>query len=223
MSLSLRGYVTDYDLDRYELLVRIPYENVMDVARKQYKECEVLLDDGRTITADQRKKARAIIADICNWAGYQIKSESDNVHEILKAYFCADWGYDYFSLSNTDVTTARNYINFLIDFCLKNEVPCLDSLLNRTDDIDAYLYACLFHGKCAICGKKGELHHWDAIGMGRNRDEIIHEGMPALELCREHHVEVETVGKETFEERHHVYGIKLDKILCKRKGLKYVK
>ena len=91
-----------------------------------------------------------------------------------------DWGYEDFSLANTDVTTAREYINYLIEFCLRNDVPCLDRLFNRTDDIDAYLYACLFYGKCAVCGRKAEVHHWDAVGMGRDRTQILHEGMRAI-------------------------------------------
>lgn len=220
MSLILNGKVSDYDIESGLLTITAEYDNVMDVARKQYRECEIRLDDGRTITAVQRRKARALVADICNWAGYEVKSEADNIHQILKAYMCADWGYEDFSLSNTDITTAKEYINYLIEFCLKNDVTCLDSLLNRTDDINAYLYACLFYGKCAICGRRGEVHHWQSVGMGRNREMIIHEGMLAIDLCRAHHTEAHTVGPRDFEEKYHVYGIKLDKILCKKRGLK---
>ena len=219
MPLILSGRVTGYEPESGEMTIRARYENVMDMARKQYKACEVRLDDGRVITAAQRRKARALVADICNWAGYDVKSESDNVHEILKAYMCADWGYEDFSLANTDVTTAREYINYLIEFCLRNDVPCLDRLLNRTDDIDAYLYACLFYGKCAVCGRKAEVHHWDAVGMGRDRTQIPHEGMRAISLCREHHTEAHAVGRESFEREYHLYGIKLDQILCRTNAL----
>lgn len=219
MPLILSGRVTDYVPESGEMTIKTRYDNVMDMARKQYGTCEIRLDDGRTITSLQRRKARALIADICNWAGYDVKSESDNIHEILKAYMCADCGYEDFSLANTDVTTAREYINYLIDFCLRNDVPCLDRLFNRTDDVDAYLYACLFHGKCAVCGRKAEVHHWDAVGMGRDRTQILHEGMRAISLCREHHTEAHTVGQDSFEREYHLYGIKLDKILCRKRGL----
>lgn len=218
--MTLTGRVTDYDPDSGLMTITAEYGNFLDVIRKGYRECEIRLDDGRAISAKQRRKARAIVADICTWAGYDVRTEADNVHETLKAYMCDEWGYEDFSLGNTDMTTAREYINYLINFCLRNDVPCLDSLLNRTDDIDAYLYACLFYGKCCICGRRGDLHHEQAIGMGRDRTQIIHEGIPAIELCRGHHTEAETIGREAFREKYHVYGIPLDKILCRKHGLK---
>ena len=45
------------------------------------------------------------------------------------------------------------------------------------DDIDDYVLACLTQKKCVICGKPADLHHCEAVGMGRNRKEIIHEGI----------------------------------------------
>lgn len=34
--------------------------------------------------------------------------------------------------------------------------------------------------KCAVCGRRAELHHVDRVGMGRDRREICHIGMQAL-------------------------------------------
>lgn len=93
----------------------------------------------------------------------------------------------------------------------------MDSLLNRTDDIDAYLYACLFYGKCVICGKDAEVHHVDRVGMGRDRRTIVHVGMEAMSLCRVHHTEAHSTAG--FADKHHIYGLKLDKIICQKRGL----
>ena len=61
----------------------------------------------------------------------------------------------------------------------------------------------------------------DSVGAGRDREEIIHEGMEVLPLCREHHSEVHAIGWLTFQKKHHLTrGVLLDKHLCKLYRLK---
>ena len=79
---------------------------------------------------------------------------------------------------------------------------------NRTDDIDHYLWACLKNRKCAVCGRTGEIHHVDAIGMGNDRTEVDDSDSRKICLCRIHHTEAHAVGMAEFEERYRVYGIK---------------
>ena len=74
---------------------------------------------------------------------------------------------------------------------------------------------------CSICGKPTDLHPIDHVGSGRDREEIIHEGMEVLPLCREHHTEVHAIGQLTFNEKYHISGgIVLDRKMCKLYGLK---
>jgi len=57
--------------------------------------------------------------------------------------------------------------------------------------------------------------------MGRDREEIIHEGMRVLPLCREHHAEAHQTGQESFNSKWHIEsGIVLDKTLCRIYKLK---
>lgn len=211
--MLLAGIIDDYDVDTGTLIIHAKYDNVMDVARKQYRDCEVRLDDGRTISAEQRRKTYALIRDIASWSGHY----PEEVKEFTKWDFRGLYGYGDFSLSNVDMTTSKEYINYLIEFCIKNDVPCLDSLLNRTDDISSYLYACLFYGKCAICGKDAEIHHHERIGIGRDRRSVVHLGMEAISLCRVHHNEAHS--NAGFCDKYHIYGIKLDKIICNKRRL----
>jgi len=84
------------------------------------------------------------------------------------------------------------------------------------DDIQDYVYACLINKKCVISGGQAELHHIERVGMGRNRNEIIHEGMEVLPLTREYHSEAHTMADQDFFSKYHLDGgIKLDKTLCK--------
>lgn len=190
-----------------ELLVTIPKKSIGDYIKKfaagGVVKAELRLDDGRTISADQRKKVYATLGDIAFHAGYA----PEELKEIMKYYFMAESGEDYFSLSNCSMTTARLYINYLIEFCFQWDIPLQESGLNRTDDINAYLYMCLKHKKCCICGKDADKHHWQAIGMGHDRrtyDDSKHE---KIALCRSHHQECHAIGRETFENKYKVYGI----------------
>ena len=104
--------------------------------------------------------------------------------EILKAYFITEYDLNYFSLGNCSVTTARKFLDYLIEFALKHDISLSESGLERTDNIDRYLWICLKHRKCAICGAKADLHHVQAIGAGRNRKTVDDSKNLKMALCR---------------------------------------
>lgn len=60
---------------------------------------------------------------------------------------------------------------------------------------------------CCICGRKGEMHHYNAIGMGRNRSKIDDKDLRKMQLSRIHHTKIETIGRDSFEKKYHVYGV----------------
>lgn len=187
------------------------------LAEKQnIKSCLVRYDDGRKISAEQRKKAYAIMADIADYAGY----EPEQMKELLKYFFIGRYGGEYFSLSDCTVTTARDYISFLIDFCFENNIGTRDTLLNNSDDISRYLYSCLLHRKCAVCNKKAEVHHCEGsrVGMGFNRNKIDNVGRYAIALCRKCHNQAHN-DEYGFFEKFKIYGIKLDQYLCDKLNL----
>lgn len=207
--MNIKGYISDYD--GKALTIIAPLQDDYYLIKQGITECEIRLDDGRSISADQRKKIYATMRDISIWSGHV----PDEIKALMKYDFIAKTGCDYFSLANADMTTANEFLNFLIEFCIEQDIPTEDSLLDRSPDIARYLYSCLANKKCALCGKKAELHHVDAVGAGRDRKEIVHKGMRVLPLCRIHHTEIHTIGKDTFCENYHVFGIKLDDYLCR--------
>jgi hypothetical protein len=188
-------------------LVLVPHESLTDEVKKLSDngilKGELRIDDGRRITAEQRKKAYATLGDIADQLGYP----PEDLKEIMKYRYIAFTGADYFSLSDCDVTTARHFINHLIDFAFEWSIRLMDTVINRTDDINAAIYASLKHMRCIICGVPGEVHHWDPIGMGRNRHKVDDSNHRKLCLCRIHHTEAHTIGFLEFEELYHVYGI----------------
>lgn len=190
-----------------DLIIHIPGEHIQKQIMK-YKNGSginalIRIDDNRRITSLQNRKLHAIIGDI---ADYTVDNP-EFLKQYLKYMYCAESGEQWFSVSDCSITTARNFITFLIDFTLKNDIPLSDLAINRTDDIDRYLWGCIKYGKCCICGRKGETHHWNAIGMGRDRRKIDDSDLRKMQLCRIHHTEIETIGRDSFEKKYHVYGI----------------
>ena len=201
--------IIKYDEVSGSLLVAPKEEINRELLQKQVNDIEIRLNDGRTISADQRRKIFAIIADIAKYSG----DAPDYISQILTWYFCTEFNVDFFSLSDVDMTTAREFITYLIEFCFDWNVPTRDTLLHQTDDIGRYLYLCLEHRKCAVCNAKAEIHHVDRVGMGRDREKIVHIGLKAIALCPKCH-RLAHSDEKTFFEENHIYGIKLDKYLC---------
>lgn len=173
---------------------------------------EVRIDDGRSITNDQRRKIYATMRDIADWSG----DMPDSVKAFFKWSFCGDKEYEDFSLSDVDRETASAFLTYLIDFCIQNGVPCSDPLWDRCEDIERYMYACVMTRTCCITGKKNaQIHHVDRIGMGRNRDEICHIGMRVVPLSADLHTMIHFTGKEQeFYEQHHITPIVLTEKMC---------
>lgn len=183
---------------------------------------EVLVywQDSRARTLEQIRKAWALMGEI---AEYQGQGKDDVYREQSTAFSLKHLEIlqgELFHLSTATVSTARAFINLLIEIILEYGIPTKEPLYGLCDDIERYVYACLINKKCAVCGKKSELHHVDAVGMGRNRREIDHIGMRAYPLCREHHEEIHLIGEKAFDEKYHLVPIAIDQKIAKKYSLK---
>lgn len=179
------------------------------VIDREARSCEVRIDDGRSITAEQRRKIYATIKDISEWSG--------DVPEALKGHFkwsfCGDCEREEFSLSDVDRETASEFLSYLIDFCIQNGVPCSDPLWARCEDIERYMYTCVMTRTCCITGRKdAHIHHVDRIGMGGNRDQMYQVGLRVVPLAAEIHTMIHQKGgeKELYR-KHHIVPIALNK------------
>ena len=103
-----------------------------------------------------------------------------------------------FSLSNAPMSLVAEFQRFLVKFIIENDVPLNFPLIGYVDDIAHYTYMCVIHRKCAVCGRRAELHHVDAVGMGNDRGDVQHLGREVISLCRAHHTEMHTLGKQDF-------------------------
>ena len=198
-------------LDKYrevdngtEIIIRIPDKKIGEfLSQKCIKKAEMRFDDGRIISIEQRKKAYATIRDIADYTGYLPEEQK----EWLKYLYIQKTGDDYISLSDCSMDQAREFINVILEYAIESGIQLSEQAINRTDDIGKYLYFCIKHKKCAICGQDGEIHHEDAIGMGNDRKTIDDSNHKKICLCRKHHTIAHQMGVDRFTKMYKVYGI----------------
>lgn len=217
----VQGTVTGYDERSGVLTIKAQYPDWPTMVKRGYQKCNIQLIDSRPLSDKQRRACYALLREIGDYTG----QGTDSTKEWMKLKFLAeDLGETadkIFSLSNAPMSLVCAFQRFLVRFILEWDIPTRFPLLGMVDDIADYVYACLINRKCAVCGGRADLHHVDHVGMGRDRQEIIHEGMEALPLCRVHHDECHTIGQQTFLDKYHFDGgIEIDKTICRIYGLK---
>ena len=209
----IRGKITS--ADECGITIFAPYSDTERLTLRKYSKVQIGLPDGRTISPEQRKKAHALINEIAEWMG----EIPEYVKRLVKMEFIVNslqsLEKELFSLSDCDVTTAREFITYLIDFMIEHDIPSKIPLYEQCEDIYRYVYSCALKKRCAISGRRAELHHVDAVGMGRGRDDIIHIGMRVLPLSREYHTLAHTKGNDWLLNEYHLEPITVDKQIAK--------
>jgi hypothetical protein len=223
---TITGKITNYDERTGTITIIAPYPDYHTFVKRGYKDVEIRLHDSRRISPEQRRMCWALIREIADWQGQSAtETNLDLINKARKLDFLineAQENYEtLFSLSDVPMSLAREYQKYLINFILENGIPTRMPLYKYADDITDYLYHCLIFKKCAVCGLIANLHHVDKVGMGRDREEIIHIGMRCLPLCNKHHDEIHTRGHKEFVELYHLTdGIEIDRTIAKIYKLK---
>ena len=241
----MKGYITGYNEREDTLFIAVPgLSNIGNIHEIESDEVDVTLIGIREplITPEQRRKIFALVHDITAFiSGYTDRNEirftlsamqvlylmdttdEESIRFALTDNYCRLQGVDLFSLSTKNENCASrelasDFIDWLVNLCVENAIPCMDTLLNRCEDVERYVYACVANRRCAICGKKADIHEVDTVGMGRNRSKIGHVGQLVEPLCRGHHQEAGEIGQKSFDELYHLSPIRLDDHLCEVLG-----
>jgi hypothetical protein len=215
MGEIVQGKIATMDEDG-GVIIRAALPSIDRAILRRYDKVLVEFADGRRITPEQRKKSHSLIAEIADWAGY-LPAEMKRLMKIeFKVKHLQTLESEMFSLSDCSVTTCREFISFLIDFMIENGVPSKIPLYEQCEDIGRYVFACLMHRTCAVCGRRADVHHLhgsrDKGGLQwRTKDQ---SGAKVLPLCREHHG-ICHGDEEGFLERYHLQGVKMDKQIAK--------
>ena len=204
-------------------VIKAEIPNIEQALRRGFLKVEIILWDGRRISPEQRRKCYALLGEIAEYTdGIRTAETVDEQKRLLKMEFMLKrmeaTERRMFSLADCDMSTAREFITYLIDFIIANDIPTRVPLIDNCDDIAAYMYACTMHRKCAVCGKAADIHHCEGsrIGAGADRTKVHQLGREVLPLCRVHHTELHAMPESEFIAKYHLEKVKLDEALCKR-------
>ena len=163
--------------------------------------------DPRCITVDQRKYIYALFGDMVEYTGEPI----DYVKPYLKALFCLEMGWDDFSLAYNKMTQydAGKFIEFIIEYFFKNQIPFKHEEFYVSSEHTRVLFIYLKYRRCFISGEKGEVAHYEAVGMGNNRRKIDHSKHRFMCLSHKYHMEQHQIGITKFCKLYHIKPIKL--------------
>ena len=204
-------------------VIKAKIPNIEQALRRGFLKVEIILWDGRRISPEQRRKCYVLLGEIAEYTdGIRTADTVDEQKRLLKMEFMLKrmeaTERRMFSLADCDMSTAREFITYLIDFIIANDIPTRGPLIDNCNDIAAYMYACTMHRKCAVCGKAADIHHCEGsrIGAGVDRAKVHQLGREVLPLCRVHHTELHAMPESEFVKKYHLQKVKLDEVLCKR-------
>lgn len=177
---------------------------------------ELSIEDGRHISPDQRKKIYALINDLCEYTGDVPEYWKEQFKFMVEITF----GIDHFSLSDCSVTVGNYMILTILNFLFEHDIPFKTKTWDSIPDSFPKQMLCIKNKRCVICGKPADIAHYNAVGMGRNRNKINHVGMYIMTLCRIHHDEqhhyMRYKGLNDFFEKYHIKPIKVTEEIAKQ-------
>ena len=179
-------------------------------------EMDMKIHDPKVISNKQQKLLYALFKDISLHTGYEVKE----LKELMKIEFMVDKDRDYFSLSNVEMEIATEFIEYVLEFMFAWDIPINKKVVVLAREVNNFLYLCLIHRKCAVCGSHADIHHHsNLVGMGRDRNRHDHHNSEFIALCRTHHTECHQIGLKQFEQKYHLKAIKLDLETIKELGI----
>lgn len=204
-----------------EIVITLPVEKVYP-GLKQLIEERLNHYPIKVIPVKRLSKAQnGLIHVLLKQFGEELGWTMKDMKEYQKEQFALSRDLEKFSTANCDMEMANDFIAFIIEQALENEINLY--VLNKHDNryksilkvdktTERYVIACLRAKTCAICGRKGvDLHHWKTIasaaGAYENDDGLK---TPFMSLCRIHHNEFHDKGQKEFEEKYHIEGVWLN-------------
>lgn len=168
-----------------------------------------MVNGDRHISPEQRKKAFAMLNDISDYTSYSlIETEQLMKYRFISTQLIPK----FFSLFDYSMTVDKNLIDFMITFCIQQDIPFTTKVWNEIASSYALQHQCLLKRLCVICGKPhADLAHYDSVGSGRNKKESNHVGLREMTLCRKHHSLQHSIGLVEFCQIYQVKTIKMTK------------
>lgn len=221
--MELRAEITRQEGNEITLKLYDPLE-VKTLLNSQYRgKYWAVVDtyEQDKITDDQRKHIYALFKDYEEYTGVPL----DAVEAKFKYDFMVDFDLSEFpSLSRNamSMTLASEFISYLIDYYIQNDVPFRKQQFYLTTDTSKMLYALTMKRVCWVTGRQNaDIHHAEnLVAMGRDRNKVDHTKSTFMCLSREAHIEIHQIGLKEFCQKYHVKPIKLKGHDLKQLGIR---
>ena len=195
ITLRIFDELTDEEKSRYEINGRLF--------------AVVELFDPDSITIEQRKHIYALFGDFSDYTGYTLES----AESLFKVKFMHHEMLDELpSLATNQMTKtmASKFIEYLVIWFIQNEIPFRKDQFYLPRESSNYIYWATITRHCVICGKPhAQIAHYEAVGMGRDRNRVNHTKHHVLALCDFHHKQQHQEGWPKFMKTYLVKPIKL--------------
>lgn len=179
--------------------VSIPDKNMEMLQHGLGTEANLEFTDPDKISSKQRKLIFALLRDIEDYTGDPVEYR----RHILTLEFMAYKDIESFSLSNCTMEYAKEFIELILAFVFRNDIPINFETSDLMKEDKAFLYYATIQRLCVICGKtNAQLSHHYHIGRGMNRNTMDHYGYEVLALCHSHHSEQHNIGIRTFDRKY---------------------
>ena len=146
-----------------------------------------------------------------NAQAFLISSLINNVIKALQSLTIQKGGFSL-SLNALTQKQANDFVKWLFEMAIYWEIPLRKEIrdLFSEDYHDTFIYTTLKKKICCICGKPGELQHFDRVGTsGYKSDTGLNYRVMCL--CREHHDEADNyISRMDFVKKYHLTGIYLN-------------
>lgn len=161
---------------------------------------------------DTVKNAQAfLISSLINKDNLTVEELTNNVIKALQSLTIQKGGFSL-SLNALTQKQANDFVKWLFEMAIYWEIPLRKEIrdLFSEDYHDTFIYTTLKKKICCICGKHGELQHFDRVGAsGYKSDTGLNYRVMCL--CREHHDEADNyISRMDFVKKYHLTGIYLN-------------
>ena len=161
---------------------------------------------------DTVKNAQAfLISSIYNKDNLTVEELTESVLKALQSLAIQNGGFSL-SLNSLTQKQANDFVKWLFEMAIYWEIQLRQEIRNlfAEDYQDTFIWVTLKKKICCICGKPGELQHFDRVGsLGYKSDTGLNYRVMCL--CREHHNEADNcISRMDFMKKYHLAGIYLN-------------
>ena len=210
----------NFKVEDNKIILTVPVKEIKKNTKKKLEDflnnCPIVVNPVELRTQAQNSLIHVLIEQYA----YELGWITSELKKHFKTEFSKATGIEDFETSKTDIKTANQFISFIIDHALSNNInlyiynkhdKTFKNLLEIDEVANRYIIACLKSKKCVICNSPADLEHWKTIsatkGTYKNDDGL--DGL-FLPLCREHHSEKHNIGVKSFGAKYLIQGVKLD-------------